>query len=174
MAKEKPCWEELLDNNDGSKHEIKLLPIDFGAITEFVGIRTLRSILRLRESINKFYPDIHILYKKRIIGNWDYGTEIHYKNNGKFGKKILLFEIKHGKNIPHRQMYKYSDMIVNPKEYFPEANEVKVFYMMFNKMDTVNRTVRYHFCELEKPLARRSISIKDKKDTRMENPNTWS
>ena len=156
MSKKKPCWEELLNNN-GVKHKVGLLPADFGVITEFVGIRVLKEILKSRDSINKFFPDINILYRKRVIGNWDYGTEIHYKNDGKFGKNMLIFEIKHGKNIPHRQMHKYSDMIINPKNYFPEINEVKVFYMLFDKMDTANRTAKYCFCELDRSLAEKDI-----------------
>ena len=160
MIKKESCWEELLNNN-GTKHEVELLPADFGVITEFVGIRTIKEILKSKESLNKFYPNIEILYRKNIIGNWDYGTEIHCKNDGKFGKKILIFEIKHGKNIPHKQMHRYSDMIINPKEYFIGVNEVKVFYMMFDKMDTLNRTTRYHFCELERSLAERDILIND-------------
>jgi hypothetical protein len=158
MTKEKPCWEELISNN-GSKREIKLLPMDFGTITELIGIRTIREILKSKESLSRFYPDIDILRRKKINGDWDYGAEIHYKNNGKFGKNILLFEIKYGKYIPHKQMHKYSDMIINPKDYFPEVNEIKVFYMMFDKVDTVNRIASYHFCELERSLAERNILI---------------
>ncbi len=159
MTEEKPCWKELSDNQSPD-FEVELIPQDFGIIAERIGIRILRTILLKKGSINRFYPATKILYTMPTTGDWDYGIEIQYRLGKEYGKKLLIFEIKHGKNIPHKQLYTYSDMIINPKNYFPEVDEVKVFYMMFDFVDTLNRIASYHFCELEKPLAKRVLEIK--------------
>lgn len=156
MSKKIKCWEEL-SNNKTPDYEIKLIPADFGVVAEYVGVRTLIKILASKENLNKFYPNVKTLQYKKINGDWDYGIEIHYRKNKEYGKKILIFEIKHGKNIGHKQMHKYSDMVIDPKKYFPEADEVKVFYMIFENLDTLNRKATYHFCELEQTIAKKDI-----------------
>ncbi len=102
-----------------------------------------------------FYPDIEVLSFKKLNGEGDYLIEISYRYPDGYGKKILLFEIKYGKvDISQSQIKKYSSMLLNPDQYFKKADEVKIVYMIFDKVDTVNQTVHYYFSVLKKDFAK--------------------
>ena len=78
-----------------------------------------------------------------------------YKKDDTFGKKIVVFEIKHGKIIiEQNQLRRYCSMILKPGEHFHKADEVKVIYMLFDDLDTVNTSVFYSVQEIDKAFVR--------------------
>ena len=92
------------------------------------------------------------------IGLGDVVLEVDYKKDGAFGKKIVIFEIKHGKVIiEQNQLRRYCSMILNPGEHFHKADEVRVVYMIFDDLDTLNASAYYYIKEMDKDFARKVL-----------------
>lgn len=149
-----PMWWHITDNGDDG-YDAEITSGDNGKIAERIGTRLLSNGLKNRTLIKMFYPDIEVLSFKKLNGEGDYLIEISYRYPDGYGKKILLFEIKYGKvDISQSQIKKYSSMLLNPDQYFKKADEVKIVYMIFDKVDTVNQTVHYYFSVLKKDFAK--------------------
>jgi hypothetical protein len=122
---------------------------DFGGFTEIVGKRLLNRLTERGGILEELFPSIEILSvhrspRIRILTNakiemGDLALEIDYKDNSiEIRKKVVIFEIKHGNfQIEQNQLRRYCFMINNPDAYFPKADELKVVFMMFDRIDTM-------------------------------------
>lgn len=149
-----PIWVHL-KNGASADFVADLTAGDMGIIAERVGKRILSQ--SLKDMCEMFFPSIGVLSAKKIMihGYGDYLVEISYKDSNGYGKKILLFEIKHGKvHISQQQIKKYSSLLLNPDQYFRKADEIKIIYMIFEVIDTVNKKVHYYFSELNKDFGK--------------------
>lgn len=155
-----PLWQHL--KNNSSEDKIILRDNDYGRIAEFLGKKKINYLVKKEEFLEDIFPGISILSKNRIMSKrktrygpeiGDIAFEISYKNGDMYGKKIAIFEIKYGvSHIKQRQIRKYCGMINKPEEYFPKADEVKILFVFFNKIDTINGSASYLVCELDKEL----------------------
>ncbi len=161
-----PVWMHL--KNDAEKTKIKLIANDYGKLAETLGNRMLHNILQRGGILDNMFSDIeiistHFIKKFKVlerakIGLGDIVLEVDYKKNGAFGKKIVIFEIKHGKIIiDQNQFRRYCSMILKPGEYFHKADEVKVIYMIFGDIDTLNASAFYSIKEVDKEFARKVL-----------------
>lgn len=159
-----PVWTYL--KNGAERTKIKLIASDYGKLSEILGNRVLDNILLKGGIIDNMFSDIeilatHVIKKFKVlerakIGLGDIVLEVDYKKDGIFGKKIVIFEIKHGKIIiEQNQLRRYCSMILNPGEHFHKANEVKVIYMLFDNIDTYNASAFYSIKEIDKDFARK-------------------
>lgn len=159
-----PIWQHLKENNSFDVNE-NITPIDNGKIAEIIGKRILaQKIFRDKTLVGSFYqdPNMYIYSLNKLNDGGDYTVQINYERAGKFGKKILLFEIKNRAfSIQQSQIQKYSSMILYPSNYFAKADEVKVVYMVFDVIDTVQQKVHYYFSVLEPTIAKKIIEQKD-------------
>ncbi len=164
-----PVWEYL--KNGVNKTKIKLKSSDYGKLAEILGNRVLNDILQKGGILDNMFPDIeiistHFIKKFKVlerakIGLGDIVLEVDYKKDGLFGKKIVIFEIKHGKVIiEQNQLRRYCLMILNPGEHFHKADEVKVVYMIFDDIDTSNASASYSIKEMDKEFARKVLEQK--------------
>ena len=162
-----PIWQHF-KNGSGEDEEIKLIGDDFGRFAEILGKRVVRKLMRKGGILEELFPGIEICAVKnsdRIkmvngakIELGDTTFEIGHKNGIGFGKKILIFEIKHGKfQIEQNQLRRYCSIIEKPEEYFPKANEVKIVYLMFNYINTFGGSASYSIYELDKDFAHRIL-----------------
>lgn len=155
-----PIWQHL--TNGAKDNKVNLIGPDYGKFAEILGRRILRILTRKGGILDDIFSDLCILSTKRVYGVGDLALEIHckYENgeNSTFGKKIVIFEIKHGRfQIEQNQLRRYCSMIDDPGKHFPKADEVKVIYMMFNKIDTLGCSASYSVRELDKNLAHRIL-----------------
>jgi hypothetical protein len=161
-----PIWTHL--KNGAEKIKIKLIANDYGKLAEILGNRVLNDILQKGGIVDNMFSDIeiistHFITKFKVlerakIGLGDIVLEVDYKKygDGAFGKKIVIFEIKHGKIIiEQNQLRRYCSMILNPREHFHKADEVKVIYMIFDDIDTYNASAFYSIKEIDKDFARK-------------------
>lgn len=159
-----PVWAHL--KNDVERVKISLQANDYGNLAEILGNRVLGDILQRGGILDSMFPNIEIIsthflkkfkiLKKAKIGLGDVILEVDYKKNGGFGKKIIIFEIKHGKiMIEQNQLRRYCSMILKPEEHFRKADEVKVVYMIFDDIDTMNASAFYSIKEIDKDFARK-------------------
>lgn len=163
-----PIWQHL--KNGAEETKVKLIAADYGKFAEILGGRILHKLTEMGGILEDIFPGIDIvsvqtsprmtiLYRKKIeIG--DLVLEISCKDScsGTFGKKIVIFEIKHGRApIEQNQLRRYCLMVNNPEEYFPKADEVKVIFLMFSDINTKKSSASYSICELSKILARRIL-----------------
>ena len=133
MVDDIPLWKHLV--NGGKSHQINLTTKDFGIIAERIGTRALRINIKHNGMLDTIFPDIQILSTKKLRSSGDYTIEVNYQKGDNHGKKIVLFEIKYGRVfLSHRQTTKYCKMILEPCEFFRKADEVKIFYMIFDKL----------------------------------------
>ncbi len=157
-----PVWTHLKNGSERTK--IKLIANDYGKLSEILGNRILNNILLKGGIIDNMFSDIEILATHSIkkfkllerakIGLGDIVLEVDYKKDGLFGKKIVIFEIKHGKIIiEQNQLRRYCSMILNPGEHFHKADEVRIIYMLFDKIDTINASAFYSIKEIDKDFA---------------------
>ena len=158
-----PIWKHL--KSDATENKIKLIGSDYGKFAEILGKRVLDKLTEKIGILDDIFPEIDIVSvqaspRTRIFTNakiemGDLILEISYKNNSdRFGKKVVIFEIKHGRfQIEQNQLKRYCSMINNPGEYFPKADEVKVIFMMFDKINTNKCSASYIMHELGKDLA---------------------
>lgn len=157
-----PIWQHL--RNGAKNNNVKLVSTDYGGLAEIVGKRTLNKLTEKGGILEELFPEVEIIsvhdsHKIRILAHakielGDLILEISYKDSsGRFGKKIVIFEIKHGHfQIEQNQLMRYCFMINNPDEYFPKANEVKVIFMMFDRINTMKGSASYSIHELDKGL----------------------
>lgn len=167
-----PIWQHLKNGSDETK--VRLIATDYGKFAEVLGKRLLNMLTKKGGILDEMFSGIDIISVQRsprirIFSNakiemGDLIIEIDYKNDTKFGKKIVIFEIKHGRfQIEQNQIRRYSYMVNNPGEYFPKADELRVIFVMFDKIDTMNCSASYYIRELDKTLATKildSIPIK--------------
>ncbi len=160
-----PIWKHL--ENNGTVHESHIWGSDYGALAERIGKRNIGIKIKYEGFLNKIFPDINILSVARKTkfksakGSREYGDyclEVHYKSNSVYGKKVLIIEIKHGLvKIHQKQIRRYSNYVINPSAYFRKADEVKIIFMIFTEIDTLNATTSYYLCEFNKELANKII-----------------
>jgi hypothetical protein len=161
-----PVWVYL--KNGVEKTKIHLKSSDYGKLAEILGNRVLYDIIQKGGVLDRIFPDIeiisiHFIKKFKVlerakIGLGDIVLEVDYKKGGLFGKKIVVFEIKHGKVIiEQNQLRRYCSMILNPGEHFHKADEVKVIYMIFDDIDTLNASAYYYIKEMDKDFARKVL-----------------
>jgi hypothetical protein len=162
MVDDIPIWQHL--KNGVEDVNIKLVATDYGEFAEIVGRRVLNKLTEKGGILGDLFHEVEIISvqsspKIRILHNakielGDLILEISYKDSsGKFGKKLVIFEIKHGHfQIEQNQLMRYCFMINSPGEYFPNANEVKVIFMIFDRINTMNGSASYHMKELDKTL----------------------
>ena len=159
-----PVWTHL--KNGAERTKMKLIANDYGKLSEILGNRILNNILQKGGIVDNMFSDIEIIATQFIkkfkilerakIGLGDIVLEVDYKKDGAFGKKIVIFEIKHGKIIiEQNQLRRYCSMVLNPGEHFHKADEVKVIYMIFDDIDTLNASAFYSIKEIDKEFARK-------------------
>lgn len=167
MVDDIPIWQHL--KNGAIEKKILLIGPDYGKFAEVLGKRMLRSLTKKGGILDEIFPNICILSAKKMprvriekssfYERGDLALEISYKNGIGFGKKIVIFEIKHGRfQIDQNQLRRYCAVIDNPGAYFPKADEVKVVYMMFSEIDTLGCSASYCMHELDKNLAHRILN----------------
>lgn len=148
-----PIWKHLKD--DATKREAQLTNKDSGKFAEIIGGRILWNF-RQSKILNDIFPDIEIMSANRMtgLGVGDVTYKISYKKNEGFGQRIVIFEIKHGRILLGRfQFEKYCRIISQPENYFPKADDVRVIFLMFEEIDTLNQKASYSYKELDKELA---------------------
>lgn len=159
-----PMWKHL--KNGAEETQIHLKANDYGKLAEILGNRVLGDILQRGGILDDIFPGIEIVsthvverfkaLERAKIGLGDIVLEVDYRKDGKFGKKMIIFEIKHGKMIiDQNQLRRYCSMIIRPDEYFHKADEVKIIYMMFDNIDTLNALASYSIQEFDKDFARK-------------------
>ena len=161
-----PVWMHLKNGAEITK--INLISTDYGKFAEILGNRILIKLIQKGGILDDMFSDIeiisiHIIKKFKVldrakIGLGDFVLEVDYKKDNTFGKKIVIFEIKHGKVIiDQNQLRRYCSMILNPGYYFHKADEVKVIYMIFDDLDTLNASTSYSIKEMDKDFARKVL-----------------
>lgn len=160
-----PIWKHL--ENNGTVHETYIRGSDYGVMAERIGKRDINIKIKYEGLLNKIFPDINILSlfhrtkfksSKQSREYGDYCLEVSYESNGQYGKKVLIVEIKHGLvKIHQNQIRKYSNYIINPSAYFRKADEVKIIFMIFTEINTMETSASYFLCEFNKELANRII-----------------
>lgn len=167
-----PIWKHLKDN--GEKHNAKMQGTDFGTLAELIGTREIKKSIS-NGLLNKLFPDIDIISVTRIRRNksskyGDYNLQINCKKDNVYSKKILIVEIKHGLiEISQQQIKRYSKYLIFPSEYFRKADEVKIIFMLFDRIDSINASSTYMLCEFNKTLASKIINAMPKIDEADEN-----
>lgn len=156
-----PIWKHL--KNGATKKETGLTNKDSGKFAEIIGKRILWNFNKSK-ILNELFPNIDIISANRMtgLGVGDVAYKISYKKNGEmddgYGQKIIIFEIKHGNILIGKfQFEKYCRIIIDPKNYFPKAEDVSVVFMMFDQIDTVNNKASYLIYELDKELAQKFL-----------------
>jgi hypothetical protein len=152
-----PIWEYL--KNDTTNKETSLTNKDFGKFAEIIASRITWNFVK-SGILKDVFPDISIIsVNRRNMKVGDLGYIISYKDSDdQYRQKVVIFEIKHGRvMIGKYQFEKYCRILINPKDYFPKADEVKIVFMMFNEIDTKNKTANYALRELDLELARKYL-----------------
>lgn len=154
--------------NGTKNNNIKLVGSDYGGFAEIVGERIL-NILTRNGILEEIFPSIEIISvhrspRIRILTNakiemGDLAMEVDYKDSsGRIRKKAVIFEIKHGRfQIEQNRLRRYCFMINNPDAYFPKTDEVKVVFMMFDRINTMKCSASYSMHELDKEFAMRIL-----------------
>lgn len=166
-----PIWQHL--QCGGTENSVKLVATDYGKFAEIVGKRLLNKLTEKGGILKEIFSGIEILSvqsiaKMRILSNakielGDLILEISYKNGEKFGKKVVIFEIKHGNfKIEQNQLRRYCFMINDPESFFPKADEVKIIFMMFKSINTNKGRASYIMHELGKDLAIKVLNSKER------------
>ena len=163
-----PIWRHL--RNCVEEKSERLIASDYGKFAEILGERLLYKLIKKGGILEVLFPGtdivsvqksprVRILARKKVeIG--DLALEISYRDScsGTFGKKIVIFEIKHGKApIEQNQLRRYCFMINSHEEYFPKADEVRIVFLMISKINTNKGSSSYSICELAKDLARKIL-----------------
>mgnify|MGYP003395056532 CR=1 FL=1 len=165
-----PIWKHLLNNSQ--EHQTKLRSNDYGKLAESIGKRELRNCIKFNNFLDNLFPNIIIMSierktkkSRRHLEYGDYCTEISYTKDGVYGKKVLIIEIKHGKvYISQQQIRRYSNYIINPSAYFRKADEVKVLFMIFTEIDTMNASSTYFLCEFNTEFANKIVDAIPKQE----------
>ena len=166
-----PLYKHLKKRS--AENEIMLSDHDYGKFAELLG-KKMMNYLAKNGGFSDIFPGISVISINKIkskrktrhgaeIG--DIAFEISYKDGDKYGKKIVIFEIKYGvSHIKQYQIKRYCSMIDRPGEYFPKADEVRVIYLFFNKIDTVGGLASYQICELDKELAVKILQSEEQRE----------
>lgn len=165
-----PIWKHLLNN--GQEHQAKLRSNDYGKLAESIGKRELRNCIKFDNFLENLFSNITIISterrtkkSRRHLEYGDYCIEISYIKDGVYGKKVLIVEIKHGKvHTSQQQIRRYSNYIINPSAYFRKADEVKVLFMIFTEINTMNASSTYYLCEFNKKFANKIIDAIPKQE----------
>ena len=162
-----PIWQHL--KNGAKTNNIKLVATDYGRFAEIVGNRVLNRLTEKGGILEELFSSIEIISvhrspKIRVLANakiemGDIILEIDYKDSsGRFRKKVVIFEIKHGNfQIEQNQLRRYCFMVNNPDAYFPKTDELKVVFMMFDRINTMKCSASYSMHELDKEFATRIL-----------------
>jgi len=148
-----------------SKYECSLHNI----VTEKLGRMYISK--HIRSIARSTYPDVKILHVKILDMGRSYGDrlyEVDYKKGDKYGKKVLLFEIKCGNtHMSQTQLRKYCNMILNPSKYIKKADELHVYYLIFPVDMEVFNPEKITFClsELTASFAKRILDTEPKRET---------
>jgi hypothetical protein len=173
MIDGKPLYKHL--KNDSQENEITLYDHDYGKFSELLG-KKMVNYLSKNGGFSEIFPGICILSiqkitskkKKRRQGGSEFGDsafELSYKDGDIYGNKIIIFEIKFGASrIKRQQFRRYCDMIDRPGEHFPKADEVKVLYIFFNKIDTIKGFASYQMCELDKEFVNKILQTEEQRE----------
>ncbi len=174
-----PLYKHL--KSDSPESEIILYDHDYGKFAEILG-KKMVNYLSKNGGFSNIFPgvsiiSVSIIRSKRKKSTRRHGTEIgdiafeiSYKNGDGYGKKILIFEIKFGvSHIKQPQFTRYCHMIDKPEEYFPKADEVKVIYIFFKKIDTVGGLATYQICELNKDLVNKILQTEEQREIKITN-----
>ena len=156
-----PIWEYLKDGV--TIKETSLTNKDFGKFAETIGKRITWNFDK-SGILNHVFPNISIIsVNRKNLKVGDIGYVISYKDNEEYRQKVVIFEIKHGRiMIGKYQFEKYCRILVDPKLYFPKAEEVKIVFMMIDNIDTKNKTANYSLKELDKELAHKFLDNQQK------------
>jgi hypothetical protein len=159
-----PIWQHL--KNGVEERSAKLVAKDYGKFAEILGERLLYKLIKKGGILDEMFPGIDIvsvqksprvmIFARLKVEVGDLALEISYRDScsGMFGKKIVIFEIKHGKSpIEQNQLRRYCFMINSPEEYFHKADEVRIIFLMINRINTNKGSASYSMCELSKDLA---------------------
>ena len=166
-----PIWQHLKTGSE--KRIVKMVANDYGKLAEIIGKRVLFNLTDIG-NLDKFFPDVKILSAQKL-NEGDFALEVASRNGAKYCKKIIIFEIKHGKTQIHqRQLRRYCSMILNPDKFFKKANEVKIFFMIFDYIDTIRNFSSYTLRELDKSLAQKILSCQSvSKDENTKTFDRW-
>lgn len=172
-----PIWKHLINN--GFEQTTHIKGEEYGKLAEWIGKRELRNLINNEHLIDKLLPDTAIVSIKRrtkkshrSLEYGDYCLEISYEypvfskcDKMRYGKKILIIEIKHGKvQISQQQIQRYAKYVHEPEAYFRKADEVIIMFMLFTEIDTLCANAKYFFCEFNKELAEKIINNIPKSD----------
>lgn len=170
-----PLYKHLKNNSE--ENEMILGEQDYGKFAEFLGKKKINYLVKKGGILEDIFPGICFASINKIMSKRKtaYGTqigdtsyELSYQNGDKYGKKIVVFEIKYGmSHIKQYQIRRYCGMIDKPEEYFPKADEVKVIFVFFNKIDTINRSASYQICELDKELVNKILQSEEQNEIKM-------
>ncbi len=150
-----PIWQHLKKGSE--KRIVKMVANDYGKLAEIIGKRVLFTLTDIG-NLDKFFPDVKILSAQKL-NEGDFALEVASRRGVKYCKKIIIFEIKHGKTqIRQRQLRRYCSMILYPDKFFKKASEVKIFFMIFDHIDTIRNFSSYTMRELDKSLAEKILS----------------
>lgn len=154
MIDGKPIWQHLKSGSE--KRIVKLVANDYGKLAEIVGNRVLYRLTE-KGSLDKFFPNVTILSVKKLLEG-DFALEVAFRNGSKCGKNIIIFEIKHGKTqVRQQQLKRYCSMIIDPGKFFNKVNEIKVFFMLIDSIDTLRNFASYTIRELDRDLAQKIL-----------------
>lgn len=171
-----PLYKHL--KNGSAEIETKLIDHDYGKFAEILGKKIINYSSK-NGVFSDIFPGVCIVSVNKIMSKrrsrckrsaeiGDTSYEIYYKDGDKYGKKVVIFEIKYGvSRIKQGQIGRYCDMIDKPGEYFPKADEVKVIYLFFSKIDTITGLVSYRICELDKELTNKILESQDLREIKI-------
>lgn len=160
--------------NSSVENKMILSAHDYGEIAEVLAKKIINYSIE-NKMLSDIFPGICILVVNNITSKrhhmkhgdhtGDVVFEILYKEDNKYGKKILIFEVKYGiSGISQSQIKKYCNIIDKPGEYFPKADEAKIIYIFFSKINTVKDYALYHICELDKELVCKILQNEELRD----------
>lgn len=154
MVNDRPMWQNLEES--GWVYQQKLRAIDYGFMAETLARSLLHDDVMKYRIIDGAFPDIEILATRHIHmpkENGNYIFEVDYTKDGKYGKKALILEVKHGKAmISQQQLRRYCDFTRNPSTFMKKADEVKIVYIFYNTIDTQRGICDIHISELSKSM----------------------
>lgn len=164
-----PLYKHL--KNSSVENKMTLLANDYGEIAEVLAKKIIGYSIE-NKNLSDVFPGICILTVHNITSKrhhmkhgdhtGDAVFEITYKENDKYGKKILIFEVKYGISpITQGQITKYCNIIDKPGEYFPKADEAKIIYIFFGEINTVKDFALYRICELDKELVSKLLQAEE-------------
>lgn len=171
-----PLYKHL--KSGSTEIETKLIDHDYGKFAEILGKKIINYSSK-NGGFSDIFPGICIISINRIMSKrrsrckrnaeiGDAAYEISYNDGDKYGKKVVIFEIKYGvSRIKQCQIERYCNMIDKPGEYFHKADEVKVIYLFFSKIDTVTGLVSYRIGELGEELTNKILKSQDLREVKI-------